>query len=215
MNARLQRIPASFGIANAQPIANQRYGRLKIRATSILRAACSSSVRKKLVPAAVTALLSWATAGWAFSALVTLADTQAQAADWPQYRGPNHDGVSIEAIRTNWSEEPPRQVSKIALEPALSSFTISGGRAFTLARRRAGNGEQEFCVALNAGTGQELWATPVDIADYPNGGVGFDDGPRSTPSVDGNRVFVLSSVFEARRKPFVWTLRAKPRHVSN
>jgi outer membrane protein assembly factor BamB len=125
--------------------------------------------------------------------VVTLAAAQAQAADWPQYRGPNHDGVSLEAIRTNWSEEPPRPVWKIGLEPALSSLAISGGRAFTLARRRAGNGEQEFCVALNAGTGQELWATPVDIADYPNGGVGFDDGPRSTPSVDGNRVLVLSS----------------------
>jgi outer membrane protein assembly factor BamB len=37
--------------------------------------------------------------------------------------------------------------------------------------------EQEFCIALDAETGQELWATPVGIADYPDGGVGFDDVP--------------------------------------
>ena len=116
------------------------------------------------------------------------------AVDWPQYRGPNHDGLSTETIRTNWSVEPPRQVWKVPLEPALSSFSVSAGKAFTMVRRPVGNGEQEFCIALNADTGAELWASvPLDIADYPNGGVGSDDGPRSTPSVDGNRLYVLTT----------------------
>jgi outer membrane protein assembly factor BamB len=115
------------------------------------------------------------------------------AIDWPYYRGPNHDGVSTETIRTNWVEERPRQLWKIALEPGLSSFAIGGGKAFTQVRRRLSGDEQEFCIALDADTGKELWATPLGIASYPYGGVGFDDGPRSTPSVDGNRVFVLSS----------------------
>jgi outer membrane protein assembly factor BamB len=116
-----------------------------------------------------------------------------RAGDWLQYRGPNHDGISQETIRTNWSETPPRVVWKIPLEPALSSFSVSGDKAFTQVRRRVSGQDQEVCVALNTATGQEIWAVPLGIADYPNGGVGTDDGPRSTPSVEGNRVFVLTS----------------------
>jgi outer membrane protein assembly factor BamB len=116
------------------------------------------------------------------------------AGDWPQYRGANHDGISTETIRTNWSQEVPRQIWKIPLDPALSSFSISGGKAFTMVRRPVNGQDQEFCVALNADTGAELWASaPLGIADYPNGGVGSDDGPRSTPSVDGDRLYVLTS----------------------
>jgi outer membrane protein assembly factor BamB len=119
--------------------------------------------------------------------------TTLPASDWPQYRGPTHDGISTENIRTNWSQSPPRRLWKVPLQPALSSFTVGGGRVFTQVRRPLNGGDQEFCVAMNADTGAELWATPLGIADYPNGGVGSDDGPRSTPSLDGDRVYVLSS----------------------
>src|SRR5207248_6661890 len=116
------------------------------------------------------------------------------AGDWPQYRGPNHDGISTETIRTNWSETAPRKIWKVPLNPALSSLSVSGGKAFTMARRPASGQDQEFCVALNADTGAELWASPpLDMASYPDGGVGLDDGPRSTPSVEGDRVYVLTS----------------------
>jgi len=131
---------------------------------------------------------------FALGTFVALATPWLHAGDWPQYRGPNHDGISTETIRTNWSTEPPRQLWKIPLDPGLSSFSISGGRAFTLVRRLVGGQNQEVCIALNADTGAELWAsTPLGIASYPHGGVGPDDGPRSTPSVDGDRVYVLTS----------------------
>ena len=148
--------------------------------------------------------------GQAFALIVSLlASARLDAADWTQYRGSNHDGTSTEAIRVNWSQEPPRQIWKVPLDPALSSFSISGGRAFTQARRRVGFDEQEFCIALDAATGMELWATPLDIADYPDGGVGPDDGPRSTPVVDGDRVFVFTSYLrlaclEAGTGKIVW-----------
>jgi len=126
---------------------------------------------------------------WAALAAATLC-----AGDWPRYRGPHSDGISSETIRTDWSEQGPRQVWKVPLEPALSSFSVSGGKAFTLVRRPESGQEQEYCVALNADTGQEMWASPpLGIADYPNGGVGGDDGPRSTPVVDGSFVFVLTT----------------------
>src|SRR5213083_1637989 len=91
---------------------------------------------------------------WSFVALEAAA---LRAGDWPQYRGPNHDGISTETIRTNWSEEPPRQVWKIPLDPGLSSFSVAGGKAFTLVRRPASGQDQEFCIALNADTGAGLW----------------------------------------------------------
>src|SRR6185436_7239062 len=75
---------------------------------------------------------------------LSLATAALRAGDWPQYRGPNHDGTSTETIRTNWSTEPPRQIWKVPLDPGLSSFSVSGGRAFTLVRRSAGGQGQEF-----------------------------------------------------------------------
>jgi len=84
----------------------------------------------------------------------------------------------------------------VPLDPALSSFTVSGGRVFTQVRRNIGGQDREVCIALNADSGQELWATPLGIADYPDGGVGTDDGPRTTPSVDGNRLYVLTSYLQ-------------------
>jgi outer membrane protein assembly factor BamB len=128
---------------------------------------------------------------WSF---ITLAMAALRAGDWPQYRGPNHDGLSTETIRANWSGEPPRKIWKVPLDPGLSSFSVSGGRVFTLVRRSVSGQGQEFCIALDSDTGEELWASDaLGRAYYPDAGVGIDDGPRSTPSVEGDRVYVLTS----------------------
>lgn len=153
---------------------------------------------------------------WRFAALSVVCLLAASLAprvpaeDWTQYRGPNHDGISSENIRTNWDAQPPRQLWQVPLGPALSSFTIAGGQAYTQVRRRISGTDQEVCIALNADTGQELWATPLGLADYPDGGVGGDDGPRSTPTIDGNRVYVLTSYLrlaclDAANGQIVWS----------
>ena len=79
------------------------------------------------------------------------------------------------------------------LGPGLSSLAVAGGRVFTQVRRMQSGQPQEFAVGLDAETGAEFWATPVGVADYPNGGVGGDDGPRSTPAVAGDSVIILAS----------------------
>jgi len=144
------------------------------------------------------------------AAMVGSMTADVSAIEWTQYRSPHHDGISRELIRTNWAQEPPRQIWKVPLKPALSSFSVAGGRAFTQVRRPFGGRDEEFCIALNAETGKELWAVPLGIAFYPHGGVGFDDGPRSTPSVDGDRVYVLTSYLrmaclEAANGQIVWS----------
>ncbi len=117
-------------------------------------------------------------------------------ADWPMYRGPEGNGISRERIRTDWNANPPRLLWRKPLTNGLSSVSIGGGRVFTQVRRGSALGGSEVCVALDAATGNFIWTKPVDVARYPGGGVGNDDGPRSTPALRGDRLFVLGSYLQ-------------------
>lgn len=119
--------------------------------------------------------------------------------DWAQYRGNAGDGVSSDGIEKQWTLEMVNPLWRVQFTNGLSSFSVAGGRAYTQVKRKIGTLNKEVCLALNAGTGQELWATPVDNATYPGGGVGTDDGPRSTPVISGDSVFVLSSYIKLFR----------------
>ncbi|MBI3417929.1 MAG: PQQ-binding-like beta-propeller repeat protein [Verrucomicrobia bacterium] len=138
------------------------------------------------------------------------------AADWPQYRGPTHDGVSTESIPAKWPAAGLRQLWKTPLTDGFSSFTVSQGRAFSLVLREIDGLKQEVCVALDADTGKELWSAPLGFAKYDGGGdSGTDnnkggDGPRSTPSVDGANAYVTSarlvvSCFDAKSGKPNWS----------
>jgi outer membrane protein assembly factor BamB len=76
---------------------------------------------------------------------------------------------------------------------------VANDRAFTLVLREVQGVPNEVCIALDAQTGKELWATPLGFAKYDGGGDSGapgnngGDGPRSTPATDGQRVFVLSA----------------------
>lgn len=137
------------------------------------------------------------------------------AADWPQYRGPNHDGVSTERIKLDWTGAVTNAVWVVHLTNGLTSLTISGGRVLTqvggdlFVQGSSLHAHKEYCVALSTTNGEMLWATEVDARGnsqslnprlFPDGGVGFtDDGPRSTPTVDGGSVYVLSSYHKLSR----------------
>lgn len=112
--------------------------------------------------------------------------------DWPQYRGPNHDGTSTERIRSTWSVQGPRQVWRKPLPDGFSSFAVSQGRAYTGVKRRIDGNTMEVYLALDADTGAEIWSRPVGPSP-PGRGAGNGDGPRSTPSVDGEVVYVLTA----------------------
>jgi outer membrane protein assembly factor BamB len=118
-------------------------------------------------------------------------------ADWPQYRGVHHNGISTEAV-SKWPSDGPRALWRVPAPDGFSSFTTGNGRVFTIVGRNIDGAPREVCVALDESTGKELWAAPVGVAKYDGGGdSGTEnnkggDGPRSTPSVDGDRVYVLS-----------------------
>src|ERR1700722_4725265 len=89
-----------------------------------------------------------------------------QGADWPQFRGPNHDGSSPEKILKAWPASGPRQIWKAPLTTGFSAMTVGDGRVFTLVAREIDGAHQEVCVGLDAATGKELWAAPLGIAKY-------------------------------------------------
>jgi len=137
-----------------------------------------------------------------FSCGLSIALFNASAADWPQYRGANHDGASADRITKNWSgfvTNPVWLVPSSDVFNSVCSFAVSGGRAFTQAHRIIDGADKEVCVALSITNGAELWASvPLDDAIY-DGGVGYDDGPRSTPTVENGSVYVLTSYLKLYR----------------
>ncbi len=141
-------------------------------------------------------------------AWLLLAGPLTQGADWPQYRGPNHDGSSSERILKAWPAGGPRRLWRKSLPDGFGSFAVSRGKAYTSVKRRIDGKPTEVVLALNADTGDELWAKPVGMSAR-EGIAGEGDGPRSTPAVDGDFVYVLNtyvSLFclNARDGSVVW-----------
>jgi outer membrane protein assembly factor BamB len=118
--------------------------------------------------------------------MILLSFNLAHAADWPQWRGPNRDGISRETgLLKTWSATGPKVLWRSPLGSGYSSIAVSQGRAYTM----ASNGTGEFAICFDAATGKELWRTKTD-SNYESG---QGDGPRSTPTVDGNWVYVLGA----------------------
>jgi outer membrane protein assembly factor BamB len=123
----------------------------------------------------------------AFLATAVLTATPLLSADWPQWRGAGRVGHSPDtSILAPWPKSGPKQtwVFKDA-GVGYSSFSIVGTRLFTMGARQ----ESEQVICLDATTGKELWATSLGPVYENNWG----DGPRSTPTVDGDHLYALSA----------------------
>ncbi len=103
--------------------------------------------------------------------------------DWPNFRGPDHNGISKE---TEWNPAAiagaPKVAWKIDVGQGWSSVSIFGDKLFTM-----GNvNDQDIVYALNPKDGKEIWrhSYACKAGNYP--------GPRSTPVTDGKVVYTLS-----------------------
>ena len=126
------------------------------------------------------------------------------SANWPQWRGPNRDGISKETgLLKQWPAEGPPLVWKATgAGRGYSSFSIANGKLYTMGLR----GDREFVVAFDTATGKEAWATAHGSAFHNDRG----DGPRGTPTLDGDRVYALGgagdlSALDARTGKIVWS----------
>lgn len=107
--------------------------------------------------------------------------------DWPQWRGPRRDDISLErGLLSDWPPEGPAQAWKNdRCGLGYSGFSVVGDQLFTMGQEEGG----QFVLCLNANDGSELWRTPVG-GEYPNN---WGDGPRCTPTVAGDKVVALSA----------------------
>jgi outer membrane protein assembly factor BamB len=142
-----------------------------------------------------------ALAALALSASVTIQALE----DWPQWRGPHRDGLSAEKnLLKSWPPDGPPLAWKVAgAGEGYSSFAVAGGRIFTLGARSA----REYVVAFDAASGKRLW----EVAHGSRFTNDRGDGPRSTPTVDGARVYAFGAsgdltALDAASGKVAWTV---------
>lgn len=116
----------------------------------------------------------------------------ASAPDWPQWRGPNRDGVSKETgLLKQWPKDgPPLLWKATGIGAGYSGVSVVDQRVFTIGDKGAAN----QLLALNRANGAVVWTAPLGKGGAPGWG-GFA-GPRATPTVDGDLVFALGQYGE-------------------
>jgi outer membrane protein assembly factor BamB len=132
----------------------------------------------------IMAARSTAAALCSLAAVAALA--AAPAGTWPQWRGPNRDGVSTETgLARTWTASGPTLAWRAAgLGTGFSSVSVAGGRVFTMGDV---DGAQHV-IALDGNGGKRLWMTKVGAPWTDQYG-----GPRGTPTVDGELVYALGT----------------------
>ncbi len=109
--------------------------------------------------------------------------SSALADDWPQWRGPNRNGISGETnLNWQWPKDGPKVLWRATVGAGHSQIAVVGNRTFTLGNKS--NEDTVYC--LDASTSVIIWkhTYPCLAGQYA--------GPRATPTVEGNRVFTLS-----------------------
>lgn len=110
----------------------------------------------------------------------------AKGADWPNWRGPNFDGISTETkLKTTWSGSP-KVLWEYPVGSGFSSFTSVKGRAYTCGTKDG----QQVVFCFDAATGKVIWQKTIEqgLRDRQGG-----DGPRATPTIDDGRVYVFGA----------------------
>jgi len=133
------------------------------------------SLRTLLAVAAITLCLSHA--------------PRVRADDWPQWQGPNRDSVSQETgLLKEWPKDGPPLAWKVGtLGGGYNAPSVAAGRIYGMSHRDA----DEVAWALNEADGKELWVAKLGPAYTQEGMPQGKEGPGCTPTVDGERMYVL------------------------
>ncbi len=104
---------------------------------------------------------------------------------WPQFLGPQRNGISTETnLIDKWPADGPKEVWRVEGGVGMSGLAIDRGRLLTMVQS---DGKQSV-VCLNATTGEPIWRTAV-APEYENQ---MGNGPRATPTIAGDAVFVYT-----------------------
>jgi outer membrane protein assembly factor BamB len=108
------------------------------------------------------------------------------ADDWPNFRGPNHNGISTESgWVAKWPADGPPILWKFSAGTGFSSVTVAKGRAYTMGNES--DVDTVFC--LDAETGKVVWKHSYPCPADPHF---YEGGTSSTPTIDGDRVYTMS-----------------------
>lgn len=112
-------------------------------------------------------------------------------ADWPNYRGPNHDGITSETNWTsNWPAGGPKKLWTKSLGIGFASMAVADGRVYTAGNTgKSGNTDIVFC--FDAKTGRDIWTHAYPCPLQPNY---YEGGTLATPTMDAGKVYVLSKM---------------------
>ena len=137
------------------------------------------------IPSCCSALvlaLLWPTASFA----AERPSAEVASPDWPQYRGPDRDG-SVEAtgLADAWPADGPVQLWRRTIGSGFSAISVRDDIAYTMEAMQT----EEAVIAIDAASGETKWRTVIGTPIESE----FGRGPRSTPTVAGDRVFTVSS----------------------
>ena len=117
--------------------------------------------------------------------------TNVLAADWPQWRGPNRDGIWQETgIIEKFNTSPLPVVWRAKIANGYSGPTVSDGRVYITDRVKTPK-EMERIHCFDARTGKEKWHYKYECK-YKS--VGYPDGPRCSVSIDESRIYSLGTM---------------------
>ena len=144
----------------------------------------------------VTGLLrdrrGWATWG-AIATAWLVCGTVTRAGDWPNYRGPNHNGISDEVDwQCDWGDADPKVLWRASVGTGSSSVVTADGRVYTMGNHGEEEDRQQDTVyCFDAGTGEGLWTHTYPCPLLPKY---YEGGTLATPTVDGKVVYTLSKM---------------------
>ncbi len=109
------------------------------------------------------------------------------ADDWPQWRGPNRDGVCRETgLLQQWPEGGPTLLWELAgMGAGYSTVAILDGKLYSMGDRQAAGEKAQYVYAYDLVTRNQLWATRI--------GPAHQDGPRCTPALDSGFVYAIGT----------------------
>ena len=110
----------------------------------------------------------------------------AASSDWTQWRGPNRSNMSPDTgLLKEWPSGGPKLIwTATGIGKGYGSVAVVGDRVYVQGTK----GGQSAVYAVDRGTGRLVWNAPLGrMLDQDRG-----DGPRATPTVEGDRVYALS-----------------------
>lgn len=135
----------------------------------------------------------------------------ASASDWPNFRGPNYDGIYNESgLKLDFRANSPKIAWKAKVKTGFSSITTSKGKVYTMGH----SGGKDYVYCLDDRSGREVWVKSYKAQLQPNM---YEGGPNSTPTVHDGLVYTFGKhgqfyCWDANRGTKKWSVNVSEKY---